>query len=162
MIQTPAFQKIICWNEDGKSVKIWSFKELELKVLSIAFRHRNYHSFIRQVLPLLFSWICMASRNNRELLVIKVVLFFILYLKEEEKISSLSLNRQVSRKKLLLRKRFPRFSHKSRRNLWKLRKEKEGSLKSMPVSVSLGLLKSSKWIKESKGQRLNLIIRLKR
>lgn len=47
--QTPAYNHIIGWDKDGKSIKIFDFKDLEEEVLDQEFRHKNHRSFIRQV-----------------------------------------------------------------------------------------------------------------
>lgn len=106
LIQKPSHQKIIGWSEDGNSVKIFSFKELESKVLLFSFRHRNYHSFIRQVFFVLFSWICMDLKSNKELLATKLAPFFTRCSKKGAQSFFISLNLQTLEGKAALKIKF--------------------------------------------------------
>lgn len=51
IVSNPKWDEIIAWTPDGEGIMIKSIERLCLEVLPKEFRHGNYNSFLRQVLP---------------------------------------------------------------------------------------------------------------
>ncbi len=47
--QTPEFNTISSWNEEGTNFTILDVERFEQEILPIYFRHRNFSSFVRQL-----------------------------------------------------------------------------------------------------------------
>ena len=49
--QNPKYSDIICWTKNGEGFIVKKVKEFAENILPTHFRHSNYTSFVRQVLP---------------------------------------------------------------------------------------------------------------
>mmetsp|Transcript_16795 Transcript_16795/g.14697 ORF Transcript_16795/g.14697 Transcript_16795/m.14697 type:complete len:124 (-) Transcript_16795:1329-1700(-) len=49
ILSNPEYQNVISWNEDGDGFIIKDARRLEDTILPAFFKHKNFHSFVRQL-----------------------------------------------------------------------------------------------------------------
>lgn len=65
IVENPAVDDVISWNEDGSTFVVWRPVEFARDLLPKYFKHNNFSSFVRQ-LNTYVSWIVYVYRTKRK------------------------------------------------------------------------------------------------